>query len=263
MLSWVHDFPIWITYCIFLIFFVGSGIFCVILFRTALNYLLRLDTDRNNILDPILSYVGIIFGIMIGSLAISSHQNQTSAQDAITKEAAFITILYRNFSLYPEPMRAELQAVLREYVRHVVEEELPAIRKGNDLTAGAGRVASINQVLGSFEPQTTGQELMHAQTLSNFTEFVLARRLRIFSAFANIPNFFWFTLFMGWFLSLTLLLMFNVSIVMQVSGVTILSTTMATLVCLISLMDYPFRGEFSVASDSIRLGYEQMMQSNR
>lgn len=263
MLSWVHDFPVWITYCVFLIFFVGFGVVCVILFRPVCNSLLRLDVDRNNILDPILSYVGIIFGILIGSLAIASHQNQTSAQDAITKEAAFITILYRNFSLYPEPTRAELQAVLREYVRHVVEEELPAIRKGNDFTAGAGRVTSINQVLGSFEPQTTGQELIHAQTLSNFTEFVSARRLRIFSAFANIPNFFWFTLFIGWFLSLTLVLMFNVSRVMQLFGVSILSTAMATLVCLISLMDYPFRGEFSVFSGSIRLGYERVMQSNR
>jgi hypothetical protein len=263
MLAWVHDFPVWLTYIILLISFVGFSILGAFSLRPVLRSVLSRYTNRNDILDPTLGYLGVIFGILIGSLAITSHQNQSAAQDAIMKEAASVAILYRNFSLYPEPKRAELQASLREYARYVVEEELPAKQKGVVLTAGASRIAAITRALGSFEPQTKGQELTHAQTLSNFSEFVSTRRFRLFSAFGNIPNFFWFTLFMGWLLSLVLLWMFDVSLVMHVTVGVILSTAMATLVCLISLMDYPFRGEFSVAGDAIRLGYEQMMRSNR
>lgn len=263
MFSWVHDFPVWMTYSFFLVLFIGGSVVASLIVQPRLRKLFDKYSERNEVIDPILGYMGLIFGILIGSLAITTHQNQSSAQDSVMKEAATIAVLYRSFSQYPEPKRAELQMGVRDYTRFLIEEMFPALAQGTTLTAGNDHLSRIHQAVSSFEPSTKGQEILHAETTRSLNEFISHRRMRVFNSSGSIPDFFWITLFVGWALSLVLLWMLNVPFGLQLTLGAVLACAMATLVCLIALMDHPFRGEISVSTEPYRLVYDQLMRSVR
>lgn len=94
MFSWVHDFPVWMTYPFFLVLFIGGSVVASFIVQPRLRSMFDKYSERNEVIDPIIGYMGLIFGILIGSLAITTHQNQTSAQDSVMKEAATIAVLY-------------------------------------------------------------------------------------------------------------------------------------------------------------------------
>jgi hypothetical protein len=263
MFSWVHDFPVWMIYPFFLVLFIGGSVVASFIVQPRLRRMFDKYSERNEVIDPIIGYMGLIFGILIGSLAITTHQSQTSAQDSVMKEASTIAVLYRSFSQYPEPKRAELQMDMRDYTRFLIEEMFPALAQGITLTAGNDRLTRIHQALGSFEPPTKGQEILHAETSRTWNEFISHRRMRVFNSSGSIPDFFWITLLVGWALSLVLLWMLSIPFGLQLALGSVLACAMATLVCLIALMDHPFRGELSVSTEPYRLVYEQLMRSAR
>jgi hypothetical protein len=177
-------------YQFFLVLFIGGSVVASFIVQPRLRRMFDKYSERNEVIDPIIGYMGLIFGILIGSLAITTHQSQTSAQDSVMKEASTIAVLYRSFSQYPEPKRAELQMDMRDYTRFLIEEMFPALAQGITLTAGNDRLTRIHQALGSFEPPTKGQEILHAETSRTWNEFISHRRMRVFNSSGSIPDFF-------------------------------------------------------------------------
>jgi hypothetical protein len=50
-------------------------------------------------------------------IAVSSYQSFAAANQVVGREAATLGTLYRAVSNYPEPIRGELQTMLRDYTR--------------------------------------------------------------------------------------------------------------------------------------------------
>jgi hypothetical protein len=256
MLYWLYDIPTLLTVALFAAVFVGV---CWLgTSRSFVRSRFHKDRGMNEILGDFLQYFGVIYGLLLGLLAVATYQNHTDVEKAVAGEASSLAALYRDISAYPEPDRTDLKNAIREYTRSTIEDAWPLQRKGIDPWK-VNRAAPIHTRLGQFEPQTKGQEALHDAALRQFNEFFEDRRLRIYSVTAGIPVIMWYTVAVGALLNMVLIWLFDLRLGTHLLLGGLISFFTGTMISLIVLMDNPFRGEVGVSPQAFELIYQQMM----
>ena len=200
----------------------------------------------------------MIYGLLLGLLAVATYQNHTDVEKAVAGEASSLAALYRDISAYPEPDRTDLKNAIREYMRSTIEDAWPLQRKGIDPWK-VNRGAPIHIRLGQFEPQTKVQEALHDAALRQFNEFFEDRRLRIYSVTAGIPVIMWYTVAVGTLLNMVLIWLFDLRLGTHLLLGGLISFFTGTTISLIVLMDNPLRGEVGVSPQAFERIYQQMM----
>ena len=157
---------------LFAFVFIAVSWFGAIFIRPLLRLFLRKQPGLNDGVGYILSFFSVIYGLLLGMLAIATYQALSDADTTVVKESSALANLYRDVSSYPEPNRSELQNLLREYTRYVIDEAWPLQRKGIIPAAGSDRITAFQLKLMAFEPQTKGQEAVHAEALRQFDALV-------------------------------------------------------------------------------------------
>ena len=203
---------------------------------------------------------GVIYGLLLGLLAVATYQNYAEVENTVENEASSLAALYRDVSSYPEPKRSELEALLRDYTRYVIDEAWPLQRKGIVPAEAVKKVADCQASLVGFEPQTKSQEALHDAALKQFNAFYEYRRARLHSVTSGIPAVMWYTVAVGALLNIFLLLLFDLRLGIHLLLGGILAFFLATLISLIALMDHPFRGEMSLSRTAFQLVYDQVMK---
>jgi hypothetical protein len=84
----------------------------------------------NGTLTMYLQYFGIIYGLLLGLLAVGAYQNHAETRRSVVGEAASLAALYRDVSGYPEPYRTDLRTLVREYTRSTIGDAWPKQRRG-------------------------------------------------------------------------------------------------------------------------------------
>ena len=77
---------------------------------------------------------------------------------------------------------------------------------------------------------------------------------------SGIPAVMWYTVAVGAFINILLILLFDLRLGIHLLLGGILSFFLATLISLIVLMDHPFRGEMSVSPAAFQLVFDQLMK---
>jgi hypothetical protein len=190
---------------------------------------------------------------------VAAYQNFTDTDRAVSEEAAAVVSLYRDVSCYPEPDRTELQDLLREYTRNVIEASWPLQRQGLAPLEGSKKLGAFLARLATFEPKTKGQEILHAEAFRMFNDVSRLRRLRIICVTTGIPAIMWYVVVVGAILCIALVWFFEMKLSSHLFLGGILSFFIGTVICLIAAMDNPFRGEVSIGPDAFVNVYETIM----
>jgi Protein of unknown function (DUF4239) len=172
--------------------FVGVSWFGAIFVCPLLTRFLPKQRGWNDIVGYFLSFFSVIDGLLLGLLAVAAYQNLSDVDKTAALEATSLASLYRDISSYPEPNRTELQDLLRDYTRYVIEEAWPLQRKGIVPAGGVDRITTFQARLTTFEPQTKGQEALHAEALHQYNNLLEHRRMRLYSVKTSIPPFIWY-----------------------------------------------------------------------
>jgi hypothetical protein len=260
MFYWIYDIPSIGAVALFAALFVGTCWLGTILTRPFARALARHQPGLNETVGDFLQYFGVIYGLLLGLLAVATYQNLTDVDKAVGNEASSLAALYRDVGNYPEPARSELQGMLRDYTQFVIEKAWPLQRQGMVPAGAVKQVAAIEERLAAFEPQTKSQEALHDATLRQFNTFFEYRRARLYSVTSGIPGVLWYTVAMGALLNMVLMWLFDLRLGLHLLLGGILSFFLATMISLIVLMDHPFRGEVSVSPEAFQLIYDQLMK---
>jgi hypothetical protein len=258
MLYWIYDIPVLLALGLFALVFVGVFWLGTVFVSPALSQWVQGKAKLNEVLGDYLQYFGVIYGLLLGLLAVATYQNHTDVEKAVASEAASLAALYRDISAYPEPDSSELKALIKEYTRSTIEDAWPLQRKGIDPWK-INRAAPMHARLAVFEAQTNAQKSLHDAALRQFNDFFEARRLRIFSVTAGIPPIMWYVVALGALINMLLMWMFDLRLRTHLLLGGILSLFTGTMICLIVLLDNPFRGVVGVSPQPFELIYSQMM----
>jgi hypothetical protein len=164
-------------------------------------------------------------------------------------------------SSYPEPTRAQMQDALREYTKYVIEEAWPEQHKGLVPRGGVERVDEFQKLLMGFEPDSDGQELLHAETLRAYNHMIETRRMRLDAVQTALPGLMWTIIFLGAALGVAASYFFRVSDPrVHMSLVVLLTVFFAMVIFVVFAFDRPFRGDMGVDSEPYEVVYEQLMK---
>jgi hypothetical protein len=259
MFTWIYDFPGWFGALFFAFLFVGFNTLGIHYIRPKLRAVVADIEGVNDLVSNAMSIYSVMFGILLGMLAVITYENLNSAQSVADSEATAIGALYRDVSSYPEPIGSELRASLKEYTRYVIQDAWPQQRRGIVPTGGVERVNVFQKQLASFEPKTEGEKLIHGESLRQFNQFVVFRRARLNSVSSSMPSILWQIMVGGSGICLMMMWLFDAHTraMLLMSGIS--AFALGAVIGLIMLLDNPFLGELSVSSAPYQLIYDQLM----
>jgi hypothetical protein len=260
MSSWIYDIHnAWLLVLVSIAFvgFSGAG---TLLMRARLLGFIRDHGGVNELIGSVLMCYGVFYCLLLGLIAVAAYQNYAAIDRTISQEAAQLTALYRDVTNYPAPERNELQEMLRDYARYVIEEAWP-IQKQGLIDPGSGqRLGDFLAKLASFEPKTKGQEILHAETLRVFNSLSALRRRRVFSVASGIPTVMWYVVIVGAVLNILIVCILDMKVMTRVFLGSSLAIFIGLVIYLIAAMDHPYRGEIRLGPDAFQEVYQNLMK---
>jgi len=171
MLDALFDLPLWITGPGIVVVMISFGLGGMILVRRRVLPRLHIHVQDSEFAGAMVQSVMVFYGLAVALIAVSVWQTYSDVSTTVSHEAIVLAALYRDVSSYPEPVRAELQGELRDYVQQIIDEAWPLQRHGKVPTAGVAMINDFQKVLTAFEPTTEGQKLLHSETLSAYNRW--------------------------------------------------------------------------------------------
>lgn len=260
MFYWIYDYPNWLIGALFAVVFVGVTSAGILASRHVVRSWIHGGRSANDMVGFAFSSFSLLYGLLLGLLAVAAYQNFSSVSDVVTKEASSLASLYRDLQGYPEPLRSDLRAKLREYTRYVIEDSWPEQRKGIVPPGGSERVSAFFNDFIAFKPQEKSEEIVHADALRQFNAYIELRRERLANVTTGIPAVLWWVLAIGAVLNVAFLWLLDMEIHVHLILGGIVSLFLGIVIFLIAAMDNPFRGEFSVGPDAFQLVYDSTMK---
>jgi hypothetical protein len=248
---WIYDEPTWVLGLITTLAFLLPSLLGLILGRKWVYRTFRLSAETNESVNGYFAGAGVLYGLLLGLVAVATWQNYDSANSVASKEASSIAALYRDVSAFPEPARDQLQDYLEQYLNFVIDVAWPAHRHGEVPRGGTLLLSRFQGVLCGFQPANVNQQVILAEALTAFNKLVEARRMRMDSVGTGLPGVFWVVILAGAVLSIALTYTFHLPTLrghLMLTG--IYSLFLGFMIFLVVALDNPFRGELSVTPES-------------
>ena len=273
MFYWIYDYPSLNIGALFGVVFVAATWLSILFIRLSFHSWIHGEKRANDMVGFALSSFSVLYGLLVGLLAVAAYQNFSNVSDLVTKESSNLGALYRDLRGYPQPAKGRLRDELRDYARNVIDKSWPLQRQGIVPTEESHLMTKFIDDLVSFEPSKRSEEILHAETLRQLNSQVELRRSRLANVTAGIPAVLWWVVALGAGLMMSpgiaeavitiiLLAMLDMEIHVHVILGTAVSLFLGVVIFLIAAMDHPFRGEVSVGPDAFQTIYDSLMKPN-
>lgn len=248
---WIYDLPLvamglGVVLAFLVVSLLGLWVTRAWVYRT-----FGLSDDTNESVNGFIAGTGMLYGLLLGLVAVATWENFDAANTLASKEAVAVAALYQDVSVFPEPTRHVLQAHLESYLRYVIDVAWPAHRVGEIPRGGTLILSKFQGALGAFQPSTPNQQVVLAEALAAFNVLVEARRMRMDSVANGLPSVFWIVIIGGAALSIAFTYAVHVASMRAHLILTgMFALFVGLMIFLVAALDNPFRGELSVSADS-------------
>jgi hypothetical protein len=198
--------------------------------------------------------IWLVYSLILSLVAVGAWSEYQAANEKVSREVSTLEVLQRRASLYPEPMRTRMDALLRQYAAKVADEEWPEQKEGKHPSAAKHLYASFATLLGDFEPATLPQQMVHAETLREATAATEARRARIHATHGALPPVVWMVMLLGAAMALGGATFF-VHVddgKMHAALVAIMAAFVGLVVFVTVALDHPFQGTVTPSESGFR-----------
>lgn len=244
----------------------GGSVALTTIAQTVIHRRWPIDARRplNEVAGFIIAVVGVIYAVLLASIAILAIERYDRAERITETEAGLVSDVFRAAAGLPQPLRAAIRDALIDYADTVIDVEWPVlVTNGLDGSAWQERGwQDLERLMGNiadFTPQSTGQEVFMQQILGQIVELNDARRLRMFLADNPLDAVIWWVVVAGGFSTVGLAFLFGVQ---NTPGHLVVSNLLAFSIglafVLIIAMDRPFSGEPRATAEPFRYVLERM-----
>jgi hypothetical protein len=201
------------------------SVICVFLLHRV--FPLKLKYRENPVVGNIGALIGIIYGVLIGLMALYLINNVSATEEIVQREANAVANLYRDSLGMAAPYQQNIQATLKEYLHHSINVEWPAMQNNKP-------VNNESLLLRSMFDET--KELYNAH----------AQRIRKSKTHLNIEV--WLVILVGTLLTISINYLFKIEYRLHLLTLCASSLMAASMLFLIVTLDRPFQGEFAIKS---------------
>lgn len=205
----------------------------------------------NDVGGAVLGTVGLIQGVLLALVAVAAWNNYTAAEDAAEREAGAIEDLFRHIQGFPDQPRLQLEARLRSYVELLIEDEWPALQRGEASTRTVQARDALSRELVAFDPRNLREQTLYSLTTSDLEALLEARRSRLVAAQLGLPGPLWAVALLGSALTIACTYFFRMKDERTLFLITsVITVSLALLIYLILVLDHPIWGTQGLRPDA-------------
>jgi Protein of unknown function (DUF4239) len=261
LVDFLSSLPLWLLAVVLNLWLMGVAVLGVWFVRRRLLPGMKVGYADANYAVAIATSSMLLYGLIAALTAVGVWQRHSEVSGIVSAEAAAIAGLWRDLGGYPQPQRDEMREILRGYTQQIINEAWPQQRRGKIPGEGVAWMDRFQDKLLSFEPNTDGQEIVHAETFRAFNHLVQQRRQRLDSVPAGLPGVLWLVLLPGAIGVIILFLFFytedaNLQRFLLIG----LAGFLAMVLFVIIALDRPFSGPLGITADSYQLIFDHHMK---
>jgi hypothetical protein len=257
--DFIYDVPTATLAVWFSLVAVAAMVVGLLVVKPLFRLLIGTGPEFNATLSYATSGFSLFYGLLLGLLTVAAYQNAERVQTSIMAEASALGALYSQLDTYPEPLRSNVQATMRDYVLYTIHKEWPAHREGRILNGGYNRSDAIGRQLARHEPRSPGEEIVHSEVIAAFQDFSSARQQRLSGVITAIPNVLWYAVLVGAAINILLVALLRMRLLPHFVLGTVTSFFLGVILFVIVTLDRPLRGESGQAPVQFELLWERTM----
>lgn len=248
--DFLYEIPTWVFAFILILFCVGPAVTGLVWSRDFIYKFFHVSQDSNDAVNLFSGAIGVVYGLLLGMVAVANWNDFNETQTIITKEAAAIIGFHKIVTGFGTKAASKLQEDALKYTHMILELEWPLHAHGLISDECAPILSELHQDLLSFNPASLRQQAIFSDALLSFNKMAEYRSMR-FDAVKDVgvPSVFWIVILLGGSLSTILMYFVHLpSVRMHIVMVAIYSTFIGFMLFLIAALDNPFKGGISVSA---------------
>lgn len=246
--NFLYGAPIWQMACIISFISVGGTVLVLLM----VDRVWKKDRRRshNDIAGFFIAVVGVIYAILISSLAITVMTRKDRAETLVFEEADKVARLAREVMTLPEPNRAAMRAHLATDVQVVIEEEWPQMRRAERPVAGTRVLHRLWLEAAALPLKDLADVLTVKDFRKHIDDLYDLHRGRSDLAINGVDRIVWAVVLLGLISMIAFAVLFGVeNFTAHLFMSCLLSFSIAQAMTMIVAIDWPYYGYDSISED--------------
>jgi hypothetical protein len=215
---------------------------------------------HNDVGGIVLGVTGGLFAVMLAFIVAIVWQEFDAATQRVAVEEAAATDLWHTARGLPAPLGPAVRASLVEYASAMVKAEWPAMRTGGSSKHAEDVLTRTFEDVAQFRPANAGAANAQSASLQYLGALHDARHHRLDDNSSGVTPFEWTILLIGALVVIGICYLVGLSSLRtQLLMTGAVAAMIAAVFVLIFELDYPFRGELSIAP----AGWQEFVDHNR
>ena len=253
--DWIYNYPNWVVGNVVVGLFVLISCIGLVIVHHLVPVKIR--RPHNDLVGFTIAVVGVVYAVLLAFIAVTTWETFRKSDNVVGSEASYVGDVFRNTIGLPDDIARRLRGYLHEYVDVVIEQEWPAQQAGRLEEAswqkGWSILDNIHIDIARFRPANAGEAVVQGQLLRGLNGLYDARRSRLLAAGEHVTPVIWWIIALGAMLTVGCTYLFGPpNFKMHVVITAMLAASLAVVMVLIVVLDYPFRGSLSVSNEAFR-----------
>jgi hypothetical protein len=204
--------------------------------------------EHNDIAGFMFAVVGVVYAVLLAFLAIAVWERFDAAETRVHDEASQLVLVYGRVDAFPD-QRVELRKKISEYTDVVISDEWPKMNSGKSSERANRLVEEIATAARGLNVKTATQQDLLTSIINGLQTAMMDRNDRLMLSNTGLNAFLWTILFLG----AGAVIIFSYLFAFKSSGaqaamIGLLAFTLALVLYLIAVIDYPYRGDVRIQS---------------
>lgn len=218
---------------------------CIYLVKKNLH--VELKSKNNTVIGNISSLISIIYGVLVGLMALFLLNNVSSTADAVLREANALADIYRDTKWLQDPARNNIQVQIKNYIIKVIDVEWPLMQKGEFIDSrGAALIENITNELVHYNTNTASEGLLIHDMLDEIKILYDARQQRIQMSYSQLNTEIWIVIIIGTLLIIFINYFYAINYMLHAIMISSVALMSSSMIFLLVTLDRPFQGEFVI-----------------
>lgn len=250
LINWLYvnymSTPAWIMCLIAVSIGVALALLGLLIFRQLLPTVL--NKANNDFISLSLSTVGLFSSVLISLIVVNTWNFYISVEQIVNQEGHAVEDLYRSAQGMPEPTKSILINNIKDYIEVVTNEEWPKMN-ANQAIGDKGRLTLLNSYnhllkFKTLDPVITN---IHSKILTQLSNLFDARRDRILSTKAHVPEVIWLVLFLSSCLTIIVSYLYTAeTFAMHMAATAFITASLTATLFLIVIFAHPYQGTLRI-----------------
>jgi hypothetical protein len=242
----VTALPLWVSAVVLIVVLPAAAVGAQVLLRR--HWPALREGDHNEVAGFIIAVVGVIYAVLLAFVVIVSWEKFNEAESVVGQEASALRNIYRDSTAFPPEVRDRLHYSVRSYTTTVIQQEWPAMARGEPGVPAVGRALDdMSQYLTTLPASTPAQQAYLGVEADRFNDLVTARSRRLDFVEQGVPGVLWTALIIGALVTIGFAMIFGLRNALLHTLMTASVTALIGVLLFVAVAtDYPFVGDVAV-----------------